>query len=348
MKSVSPVIAIVSRIMFRRCFAGCINLPCIRKKGPVDEEEEEDFPVKDELHKLTSQDLSRFTAQFSPENLVGVTNLGKLYRGKMVIDDISKDVAVKIIGIDKWIFRYTGDDRLERFEYELKFLQAPRIKGNPNLVKVIGYCEEEETLGIVYDLNPHDILENLITRADFNWMLRVRTALTLARLLNYLHDRKYLIRNFAPYHIVLDQDFTPIMFELGLIVGGVLGNTINESDMRCAPYGYIDSYIFQCGTDTFSVKSDVFAFGVLLLNFISKKVVEKGNPVDNEVLDLWALKEFKPGCSLVHQSFVGDPGFGHLDAVAITELAKRCVEDRPKKRPNMKEVVACLENLHVV
>ncbi|TMX04975.1 hypothetical protein EJD97_003760 [Solanum chilense] len=118
--------------------------------------------------------------------------------------------------------------------------------------------------------------------------------------------------------------------------------------MRCAPYGYIDAYIFQCGTDTFSVKSDVFAFGVLLLNFITKRVVEKGNPVDNEVLDLWALKEFKPGCSLVHQSFVGDPGFDHLDAVAITELAKRCVEDRPKKRPNMKEVVARLENLHVV
>lgn len=107
-------------------------------------------------------------------------------------------------------------------------------------------------------------------------------------------------------------------------------------------------YFVKYFADTFSVKSDVFAFGVLLLNFISKKVVEKGNPVDNEVLDLWALKEFKPGCSLVHQSFVGDPGFGHLDAVAITELAKRCVEDRPKKRPNMKEVVACLENLHVV
>lgn len=332
--------------MPRRCAAGCIHLPCIQKKCPADDDDE-DFPVKDELHKLTSEDLSRFTTQFSPENLVGVTHLGKLYRGKMVIDDITKDVAVKIIGLDERVFKYTGNDKLERFEYELKFLQAPRIKGNPNLVKVIGYCEEEETLGIVYDLNPHDTLENLITRADFNWMQRVKTALTLARLLNYLHDRKYLIRNFAPYHIVVDQDFTPIMFELGLLVGGVLGNTINESDLRCAPYGYMDASIFEYGTDTFSVKSDVFAFGVLLLNFISKRVVEYGNPLDR-ALDLWALKEFKPGCSLVHQSFVGDPGFDHLDGVAITELAKHCVEEQPKKRPNMKEVVARLEDLHVV
>lgn len=121
-------------------FPGCINLPCIRKKGPVDEEEEEeDFPVKDELHKLTSQDLSRFTAQFSPENLVGVTNLGKLYRGKMVIDDISKDVAVKIIGIDKWIFRYTGDDRLERFEVCV-YVQAHSLPSLPYLTLFFVYA----------------------------------------------------------------------------------------------------------------------------------------------------------------------------------------------------------------
>ncbi|KAK4739881.1 hypothetical protein R3W88_003578 [Solanum pinnatisectum] len=109
----------------------------------------------------------------------------------------------------------------------------------------------------------------------------------------------------------------------------------------------MDASIFEYGTDTFSVKSEIFAFGVLLLNFISKRVVEYGNPLDR-ALDLWALKEFKPGCSLVHQSLVGDPGFDPLDGAAITELAKQCVEEQPKKRPNMKEVVVRLEGLRVV
>ncbi|KAK6805565.1 hypothetical protein RDI58_003350 [Solanum bulbocastanum] len=397
----------------------------------------------------------------------------------MVMGDITKDVAVKIIGLDERVFKYTGNDKLERFEYELKLLQAPRIKGNPNLVKVIGYCQEEETLGIVYDLNPHDTLENLITRADFNWKQRVKTALTLARLLNYLHDRKYLNRNFAPYHIVLDQDFTPIMFEFGLLVGGVLGYTINESDLRCAPYGYIqkkcpaesddedEDFIMEhdhhvltpeglnqyftsqfsfenlvavtdlgklycgkmhigsdvavkiiydnknvyhyTGDDTLEIFedftpimyefgllvggvlrntisasdfrlmdpslhmvlspiwylvadkypseiveerryvywSDVFAFGILLINLISTRIVVDTRDRD-DAINMWVLREFKSGRSVVHQNLVGDQGFDSLNGTIITQLAIQCREDKPKKRPNMKEVIECLETLRVV
>lgn len=152
---------------------------------------------------------------------------------------------------------------------ELKFLQAPRFRGNPNLVKVIGCCREGRTLGIVYDLNPQDTLHNFIIRGaffshiyssfmqiqpyifsavksslclgsnqghsesfeqricrhfqsfdtnnpitfcfacpdDFKWLQRVKTALALACLLNYLHDgnSSYMLRNFDPAHIAVDQ-----------------------------------------------------------------------------------------------------------------------------------------------
>ncbi|WMV12735.1 hypothetical protein MTR67_006120 [Solanum verrucosum] len=60
------------------------------------------------------------------------------------------------------------------------------------------------------------------------------------------------------------------------------------------------------------------------------------------------LERVQPGCSLVHQILVGDPGFDLLDGAAITKLAKQCVEEQPKKRPNMKEVVARLEGLRAV
>lgn len=308
--------------------------------------------MKNDLLSLTLEDLRQFTEQFSPENLVGVTHFGKLYRGKMPVasdqDEVTKDVAVKMVDHYHRVSNFVGDDKLGRFEDELKFLQASRIRDNPNLVKVIGYCREEEVLGIVYDLNPHDTLENLITRADFNWLQRVKTAITLARLLNYLHDRKYLIRNFAPYHIVVDQNFTPIMFEFGMLVGGVLGNTISESDMRFAPYGYIDAFIVTHGPDAFTVRSDVFAFGILLLNLISKRVVVNGKDSETVTLDTWALTEFNPGRSLVHQSLEGDPGFDLRDGARITELAVQCLEEQPKKRPNMKKVVESLEALSVV
>ncbi|XP_049350409.1 probable serine/threonine-protein kinase PBL15 [Solanum verrucosum] len=333
---------------FTTLLTECFCLPFRQNKCPAESDDEgEDFIMEHDHHVLTPEDLNQFTSQFSSENLVGVTELGKLYRGKMHIGSDVKDVAVKIIYDNKNVYHYTGDDTLERFENELKILQASRIRGNPNIVKVIGYCRGEKTLGIVYDLNPHDTLENLITRGDFNWMQRVKIALTLARLLNYLHDRKYLIRNFAPYHIMVDQDFTPIMYEFGLLVGGVLRNKISASDFRLAPYGYIDGSLVTHGPDTFTVRSDVFAFGILLVNLISKRVVVDTRDRD-DAINMWVLREFKSGRSVVHQTLVGDPGFDPLDGTIITQLAIQCIEDKPKKRPNMKEVIECLETLRVV
>ncbi|KAK4739880.1 hypothetical protein R3W88_003577 [Solanum pinnatisectum] len=259
---------------------------------------------------FSHQSLKQFTSQFSFENLVAVTDLGKLYRGKMHIGS-----DVKIIYDNKNVYHCTDDDTLERFENELKILQASRIRGNPNIAKVIGYCRREKTLGIVYDLNPHDTLENLITRGDFNWMQRVKIALTLARLLNYLHDRKYLIRNFAPYHIVVDQDFTPIMYEFGLLVGGVLLNTISASDFRLATL--------------MDPSFDVFACGILLVNLISRRVVVDTRNRD-DAINMWVLREFKSGRSVVHQNLVGDQGFDPLYGTIITQLAIQCIEDKPR------------------
>ncbi|KAJ8572482.1 hypothetical protein K7X08_008993 [Anisodus acutangulus] len=149
--------------------------------------------MKNDLLDLSSEDLSLITGQFSPDDLIGLTHLGKLYRGKMPNGSVTMDVAVKILVDDKRIFMANVDD-------------------------------------------------NKLTRLE-----RVKTALALAHLLTYLHGRKYLIRSFSPSHIVVDQKFTPVLFEFGLLVGGVLGNTIDESDMRLGPFGYIDPFSARLG-----------------------------------------------------------------------------------------------------
>lgn len=185
--------------------------------------------MKNNLLDLTAEDLSLITRDFSPEDLIGDTQFGKLYRGKMSggsdQDKTTKDVAVKIMVGEMRHFDVSYD-RLPRLEDELKFLQAPRFRGNLNLVKVIGCCREGRTLGIVYDLNPQDTLHNFIIRDDFKWLQRVKTALALASLLNYLHDgnSSYMLRNFDLAHIAVYQNFTPILFEFGMLVGEGLDN----------------------------------------------------------------------------------------------------------------------------
>nr|XP_009779622.1 PREDICTED: probable LRR receptor-like serine/threonine-protein kinase At2g24230 [Nicotiana sylvestris] len=138
---------------------GCFSLSCIGKEYPVKndlpdvtvesdifdvtvESDIVDLIVKNDHLDLTFEKLRQYTGQFSPDNLVGISQYGKLYRWKMPVclnqeDETTKDVAVKIL-FDPRVLRDNKD--LVRFEDELKFLQDPRIRGNPNLVKLIGYC----------------------------------------------------------------------------------------------------------------------------------------------------------------------------------------------------------------
>ncbi|XP_016440370.2 putative serine/threonine-protein kinase PBL21 [Nicotiana tabacum] len=343
---------------------GCFSLSCIGKEYPVKndlpdvtvesdifdvivESDIVDLTVKNDLLDLTFEKLRQYTGQFSPDNLVAISQYGKLYRGKMPVglnqeDETTKDVAIKIL-FDPRLLRDNKD--LVRFEDELKFLQDPRIRGNPNLVKLIGYCREDKILGVVYDLKPRDTLYNLIIQDEFKWLDRVRAALALARLLNFLHCQKsqYLIRNINPAHIVLDKDFNPILFEFGMLLGSALDKTVSQRE--AGTFGYIDPIVAQCGAWT--VKSDVYSFGVLLLDLMSKRVIDLKNTLATAV-DLWALKEYKPGCSLVHQSLEDDPYFDRRDGPKMTDLAMQCMDEEEKKRPLMKEVVSRLEALHVV
>ncbi|XP_075074846.1 uncharacterized protein LOC142162395 [Nicotiana tabacum] len=110
--------------------------------------------------------------------------------------------------------------------------------------------------------------------------IRVRAAPALARLVNLLHGQKsqYLIHNINPAHIVLDK------------CAALLG--LAKRNGACA----------------WTVKSDVYSFGVLLLDLMSKRVIDVKNTVATE----------------------------------------RCLDEKEKKRPLMKEVVNRLEALHVV
>ncbi|KAL3350335.1 hypothetical protein AABB24_023033 [Solanum stoloniferum] len=343
---------------------------CLVKDGLFDPKSNEECPVENELLEFTSEELSRFTSQFSPENLIGVTDIGKLYRGKMPIASdqgkVDKDVTVKILVEYERNYRMLmptsdqvkglvddkndygnriRDNELSRLEDELKFLQAPKIRGNPSLMKVVGYCCKE-IVGVVYDINPLDTLHNLIFQDDFNWLQRVKTSLALARLLAYLHDRNqsYLIRNLAPSHIVVDQNFTPVLFEFGMLVGGVLGTTVDESDMRIGPYGYIDPFYSYNGPAAYTVKFDVYAFGVLLFNLTSKRALDKEKYTGTEIKK-WAVNEYKSRHSYVDLSFQDDADFDSRDGRKITELTRQCMDGKPNKRPEMKEVFERLKGL---
>ncbi|KAG5554524.1 hypothetical protein RHGRI_012167 [Rhododendron griersonianum] len=151
---------------------------------------------------FTSEQMCTFTDMFDKRNLIGPTQFGEVYRGKIcecVSGSKTKNVIVKI-----WDEK--SDPLVGKDEYlmeEVMFLTDASVVDHPNLVNVIGYC----CRGVVHDLDPVDTLHNMMLKDDFTWLWRIKVALGFARLLEFLHghDKPSLVFNIDACHIMLDQ-----------------------------------------------------------------------------------------------------------------------------------------------
>ncbi|KAJ4825164.1 hypothetical protein Tsubulata_032184 [Turnera subulata] len=212
---------------------------------------------------------------------------------------------------------------------------------------------------MVYDLDPIDTVQNLLVKDVFTWRMRIKVALGVASLLKFLHaehpDLPYLIRNLAASHIMLDQTQEPVLFDFSMISGGILydkRNILYEHANGC--HGYVDPTSACPGAR--SDKCDVFSYGVLLLQLVSKvEDLEKVGTGDKQTIFDWAWRQYKSqksgssklNFSLVHPSLESDPLFNCDDGVRVTKLALQCVHNDLGKRPSMKQVHSHLVKLHV-
>ncbi|KAF3961278.1 hypothetical protein CMV_014083 [Castanea mollissima] len=305
------------------------------------------------LEVFTSEDLKSCTNNFNIKSLVGVIQFGKLYRGKIkgiMTGTEGQDVMVKIWDKKSENMAFSYDEHLMVKE-EVEILTNPTMNSHPNLAKLIGYCFEEEIKGVVYDLSPLDSLQNIMVKDDLNWLQRINVVLEIARLLKFLHgqDKPYLIYNINASHIVVDWDFKPKLIDFGQIGKGIIGEMSRQNKQITMPIRCHDPYFTLRGGD-WDTSSEVFSFGVILLGLIAKRTCELEKPdiVLDHLLHVWAKKEYKPQCSLVQNSLQEDWGYHAQDGIAITELGMCCIEFFPRNRPTMKDVVECLESLHIL
>lgn len=175
--------------------------------------------------------------------------------------------------------------------------------------------------------------------------------------------RPYMVRNVDAAHILLDKEYNVKLFDFGMISGGIFPDRRHAwATPVVGCYGYIDP---ACTIGArWTEKTDVFAFGVVLLGLIAKRVCDPEKPrggAENPLLKEWADSEYKSNkssikgfrksrnkCSLVNRDFEDEEGFYLIDGPKITDLAMRCVEFLPRNRPTMKQVVDCLLDLHAV
>ncbi|KAK8649624.1 hypothetical protein V6N13_139292 [Hibiscus sabdariffa] len=223
---------------------------------------------------------------------------------------------------------------------------------HPNLVKLIGYCLEDEHRLLVYEFMPRGSLENhLFRRGSYfqplSWSLRMTVALGAAKGLAFLHgaETKVIYRDFKTSNVLLDSNYNAKLSDFGLAKDGPTGDKSHVSTRVMGTYGYAAPEYLATGHLT--AKSDVYSFGVVLLEMLSgRRVVDKNRPSGEHNLVDWAKPYLanKPKIFRVLDSRL-EGQYSMEGAYRAATLAWRCVSIEPKFRPRMSEVVTVLEQL---
>ncbi|URE41848.1 serine threonine-protein kinase [Musa troglodytarum] len=146
---------------------------------------------------------------------------------------------------------------------------------HPNLVSLIGYCAEGDERLLVYEFMPKGSLEDHLfdlspRKPPLEWNTRIRIALGAAKGLTYLHDDAsppVIYRDMKAANILLDNNFNPKLSDFGLAKLGPVGDKTHVSTRVMGTYGYCAPDYVMSGKLT--LKSDIYSFGVLLLELIT-------------------------------------------------------------------------------
>ncbi|XP_022750628.1 probable serine/threonine-protein kinase PIX7 isoform X6 [Durio zibethinus] len=308
----------------------------------------EELKVALQLRKFTFIDLKLATRNFRPESLLGEGGFGCVFKGWIeengtapVKPGTGLTVAVKTLNID-------GLQGHKEWLAEVDFLGKLL---HPNLVKLVGYCIEDDHRLLVYEFMPRGSLENHLFRRGslpLPWSIRMKIALGAAKGLAFLHEeaeRPVIYRDFKTSNVLLDADYNAKLSDFGLAKEGPEGDKTHVSTRVMGTYGYAaPEYVM---TGHLSSKSDVYSFGVVLLEMLTgRRSMDKNRPNGEHNLVEWARPHLGDKRSFFR---ILDPRLeGHFSvkgAQKAAQLAAQCLSRDPKARPRMIEVVETLKPL---
>ncbi|CAL9228875.1 unnamed protein product [Arabidopsis halleri] len=303
------------------------------------------------LKNFSLSELKSATRNFRPDSVVGEGGFGCVFKGW--IDEASLTPSKPGTGIVIAVKRLNQ----EGFQGHREWLAEINYLGqldHPNLVKLLGYCLEEEHRLLVYEFMPRGSLENhLFRRGTFyqplSWNTRVRMALGAARGLAFLHNAQpqVIYRDFKASNILLDSNYNAKLSDFGLARDGPMGDNSHVSTRIMGTQGYAAPEYLATGH--LSTKSDVYSFGVVLLELLSgRRAIDKNQPVGEHNLVDWARPYLTNKRRLLR---VMDPRlqgqYSLTRALKIAVLALDCISIDTKSRPTMNEIVKTLEELHI-
>lgn len=287
---------------------------------------------------FTYEELSMATDGFSDANLLGQGGFGYVHRGML---PNGKEVAVKQLK--------AGSGQGEReFQAEVEIISRVHHK---HLVSLVGYCMAGEQRMLVYEFVPNNTLEFHLHgkgRPTMEWSTRMKIALGSAKGLAYLHEDchpKIIHRDIKASNILLDFKFEAKVADFGLAKIASDTNT-HVSTRVMGTFGYLAPEYASSGKLT--DKSDVFSFGVMLLELITgRRPVDTTNSYMDDSLVDWARPLLTRAIEDGNYDTLLDPklqkDYNPAELARIVACAAACVRHSARRRPRLSQVVRALE-----
>lgn len=289
---------------------------------------------------FTFKELATATRNFRETNLLGEGGFGRVFKGRLETGEI---VAVKQLNHD-------GLQGYQEFIVEVLMLS---LLHHANLVTLIGYCTDGDQRLLVYEYMSMGSLEDHLFDLEpgqepLSWNKRIKIAVGAARGIEYLHCKAsppVIYRDLKSANILLDNDFNPKLSDFGLAKLGPVGDNTHVSTRVMGTYGYCAPEYAMSGKLT--LKSDIYSFGVVLLELITgRKAIDTNKRPGEQNLVSWSrpfLKEQKKFGQLVDPLIRGCCPRRCLNyAIAITAM---CLSEEANFRPLIGDIVVALEYL---
>ncbi|XP_031392615.1 G-type lectin S-receptor-like serine/threonine-protein kinase SD1-1 isoform X4 [Punica granatum] len=282
--------------------------------------------------------ISQATNNFSHYNKIGEGGFGPVYKGQL---PNGQEIAAKRLS-------ETSRQGLNEFKNEVMLIAKLQHR---NLVKLLGCCIEGEERMLVYEYMPNGSLDTFIFGTKrgscLAWRRRLNIIVGIARGLLYLHrDSRLTIihRDLKASNMLLDSEMNPKISDFGMARTFAGDQLLEKTKRIVGTYGYMSPEYAVDGL--FSVKSDVFSFGVLLLEIVSGKRNREFHHTDNHFNLLghaWKLWIEGKAHELIDARM--EDSFPFSEVMRCIQVGLLCVQKRPEDRPTMSSVLLMLDSV---
>ncbi|PIA52785.1 hypothetical protein AQUCO_01000569v1 [Aquilegia coerulea] len=274
--------------------------------------------------------LKKYTSDFATKLGSGV--FGIVYKGTLP-DGVQ--VAVKVLHEGMMM-----DNMEKEFKVEVNTMSKTYHR---NLAELYGFCFDAKMKALVYEYVENGSLDQILYKNPSNvpWEKLYKIAIGTAKGLSYFHEsckERIIHRDIKAGNVLLDSKFLPKLTDFGLAKLSSMDNsqvTLTVGLRRARSYDAPE--VRLATTQKINYKSDVFSFGMLLFEILSRKKWETGNLIAKEV---W--EKYQNG---ILDEVLTKYGIGENDkekANTLSIVALLCIEQKAGKRPSMSEVVNIL------